>query len=139
MKDFRIGYSGTRYGMTQHQKERFCSFIVQYEPEFFHHGLCIGGDREAHVLVRNLVPHCIIIGHPPVNKSLMATDIQCDVLREPKDYLIRNHDIVDECQRFVAAPNGATEIRQSGTWATIRYARKMFEKKKLLSITVITP
>jgi hypothetical protein len=32
---------------------------------------------------------------------------------------------VDASQLLVAAPSGTTELRRSGEWATIRYARKL--------------
>jgi hypothetical protein len=40
-----------------------------------------------------------------------------------KSYLDRNHDIVDSCSILLALPTGQ-EILPSGTWATIRYARR---------------
>ena len=43
----------------------------------------------------------------------------------PKGYLDRNHDIVDAADVLIAAPSGTTEKRRSGTWATVRYARKL--------------
>lgn len=46
-------------------------------------------------------------------------------LREPAEYLDRNHAIVDECSVLIAAPRSLTEEQRSGTWATVRYARKM--------------
>ena len=42
-----------------------------------------------------------------------------------KDYLVRNHDIVDVCDVLVATPGQKEEQIRSGTWATIRYARKI--------------
>lgn len=41
-----------------------------------------------------------------------------------KDYLARNHDIVDAAGLLIAAPSGPAEKRRSGTWATVRHARK---------------
>ena len=52
-----------------------------------------------------------------------------DETRKQKDYLDRNHDIVDETELLIACPKEPEEITRSGTWATIRYARK--KKKKL--------
>jgi hypothetical protein len=42
-----------------------------------------------------------------------------------KPYLVRNHEIVDDSQVLIAAPKEFTEQLRSGTWATIRYARKI--------------
>lgn len=52
----------------------------------------------------------------------------CAVL-EPKPYLVRNKDIVNASEGMLAAPRGPEELR-SGTWSTIRYARKC--RKKVL-------
>jgi predicted Rossmann fold nucleotide-binding protein DprA/Smf involved in DNA uptake len=45
-------------------------------------------------------------------------------LREPLPYLERNHAIVNESDFLIAAPDGPETLR-SGTWATVRYARKV--------------
>jgi hypothetical protein len=37
----------------------------------------------------------------------------------------RNHDIVDETELLIACPGELAEAVRSGTWATVRYARKL--------------
>jgi hypothetical protein len=63
--------------------------------------------------------------HPPDDDTRRA---YCGVhparLAAPKPYLMRNKDIVDQTSILVAAPKGPEEKR-SGTWATVRYARKL--------------
>jgi len=44
--------------------------------------------------------------------------------RKAKPYLARNQDIVDETEVLIAVPAQKKEIVRSGTWATIRRARK---------------
>jgi len=86
---------------------------------WLHHGLCKGADAEAHAIAR---AHGLrIIGHPPTDPS-MRVDLICDVLRKPKPYIPRNHDIVDAVVELFASPSGREEPR-SGTWSTVRYAR----------------
>ena len=46
------------------------------------------------------------------------------VVMKPKKYLDRNHDIVDASAEMLALPSGPEKMRGSGTWATIRYARR---------------
>ena len=46
-------------------------------------------------------------------------------MREEKPYLDRNKDIVDETNILMACPNKAEEVQRSGTWSTVRYARKV--------------
>ena len=46
-------------------------------------------------------------------------------IRLPKKPLIRNRDIVRETAVLIATPEQTIEQLRSGTWATVRYARKM--------------
>lgn len=43
----------------------------------------------------------------------------------PKPYLERNQDIVRSTELLLATPENNVEQQRSGTWATIRFARKM--------------
>lgn len=46
--------------------------------------------------------------------------------RPAKPYLERNKDIANEgIDGLIAAPSGWVEELRSGTWATVRYARKL--------------
>ena len=47
-----------------------------------------------------------------------------DEVREAKPFVARDRDIVDETDRLLAGPAGRTEERFSGTWTTVRYARR---------------
>jgi hypothetical protein len=125
--------------MTAHQFSELLNWLTSVQPTHAHHGLCIGGDYQFHNLVRKLFPQCIIIGHPPLNDTKTAKGIVCDILRKPKRYLDRNHDIVDECHKFVATPKEYNEVLRSGTWSTIRYALKAWHDGRPISVTVITP
>jgi hypothetical protein len=44
---------------------------------------------------------------------------------EPKLYMERNHDVVHACDFLLALPGTDHEVVRSGTWATVRYARKI--------------
>lgn len=54
----------------------------------------------------------------------MRSYCQGDVIKEEKEYIQRNHDIVDDSDMLIAFPSTMNEILRSGTWATIRYAKK---------------
>lgn len=69
------------------------------------------------------IKHFKIIVHPPKNNT-MRSYCKGDVIKEEKEYIKRNHNIVDESDMLVAFPSTKSEILRSGTWATIRYARK---------------
>ena len=123
----KLGFTGTAKGMTRAQKAVFRALIIQ--PGWFaaiselHHGDCVGSDAEAHKFFREDKPTVWIVGHPPIIDKFRAfTD--CDFFLPLRSYIPRDHDIVDSTERLVATPKGFKEEMRSGTWATIRYARR---------------
>jgi len=124
----KLGLTGTAKGMTRTQKAVFRAVITTpgwyAAVSEFHHGDCIGSDEEGHKFFREDRPTVQIIGHPPIVNRFRAFT-ECDREWTPKDYIPRNHDIVDEIERLVATPKGFKEELRSGTWATLRYARKL--------------
>ena len=117
-----IGFTGTQKGMTDEQQSVLKKIFYKLKPVSFHHGCCIGADHQAGQIADS-IPIANIILHPPINTSKMAKCIG-DVTRQPKEYLDRNHDIVDETNILVGTPKEYIEELRSGTWATIRYAKK---------------
>lgn len=61
--------------------------------------------------------------YPPIVDKLRAF-CKGDVCNTAKPYLERNNDIVKNSDVLVACPASKTEVLRSGTWATIRKARK---------------
>ena len=118
-----VGFTGTAEGMTRRQKRLFASKIVEVQPFEFHHGDCIGADAEAHDIVRKLLPQCRIIIHPPSVNAKRAFCEGAYLILPPKDYLVRNKDIVSASSLMFATPKECDEQLRSGTWATVRYAR----------------
>ena len=116
----KIGFTGTRHGMSEEQKSEFKKIIKSKECEEFHHGMCIGSDEQAHQIAKDT--KIKVVGHPPSFKKFMATT-ECDITKKPFDYLKRNKNIVDEAEILIATPDVKEKVR-SGTWSTIRYARK---------------
>jgi hypothetical protein len=120
----KIGFTGTQLGMSQHQKEQFVLKLYELGITEFHHGDCIGADAEAHDIVREFFPEVKIVGHLPLSNGKRAFR-QCDEYRDPLPYLARDHKIVDAVECLIGTPKSDNEILRSGTWATIRYARKI--------------
>jgi len=117
----RVGFTGTQDGMTDAQKETVRNIVLAYVSEF-DHGDCVGADADAHDIVADefgLDPWI----HPPSNSYKRAWKKSSRVLA-PKPYLERNHDIVDATEALIATPKEFEEQLRSGTWATVRYARK---------------
>lgn len=120
----KIGFTGTRRGMSCAQIRFLHDTLVDiqrssvcYAPEF-HHGMCIGADAEANIIALSLgIP---TTGHPPIDRRFMSHSPVIEI-RPPENYLVRNHNIVDECGVLIVAPEGP-EVVRSGTWATKRYA-----------------
>ena len=116
----KLGFTGTQKGMTSEQK-LVVEKIMPKATEF-HHGCCIGADFQAGQIANELQIDTIIL-HPPTNTSKMAK-CEGNESREAKPYLDRNHDIVDETDILLATPKEFSEELRSGTWATIRYAKR---------------
>jgi hypothetical protein len=129
----KVGFTGTQSGMSRHQAAQLIDNLVALECTEFHHGDCIGADNQADVLARNIVGRIVV--HPPTNDSKRAftTRKAGTVVRPPKPYLERNHDIVDETDVLIATPRDErVEELRSGTWATVRYARKQGKRVIIL-------
>lgn len=128
-----IGFTGSRHGMTEHQKNMLeAAFENNFDEglDEFHHGDCEGADEYAHEIAKFYFEHIVV--HPSINPMYRAYTIS-DItplydkmykLCPEKPYLDRNHDIVDAVDLLIAAPETKKEHLRSGTWATIRNARK---------------
>lgn len=119
-----VGFTGTQTGMTSEQIGAIdLMFLDDLITNCAHHGDCIGADADFHKLARlnGLELH----GHPPINPSKRAfcEFYSTEMVEEEKDYMDRNHDIVDMVDWMIACPKGYKEELRSGTWATVRYAR----------------
>lgn len=127
----RIGFTASRDGAADAQDEAMCHWMANRPNAELHHGDCIGGDNSAYLYARFLSWRTV--AHPAkVHPSLRAFTLS-DEIRPVKPPLDRNRDIVDETTELVALPKGPEEQR-SGTWATVRYARKCQRQ-----ITIIWP
>jgi hypothetical protein len=140
-----IGFTGTQTGMTSQQKDSLAFLLEEIQKEwktrasaqFFHHGDCIGADAEAHEIAGRSGFRIII--HPPSNPQKRAWCSSDEDRRRVLPYLDRNRAIVDESILLIAAPKENQEILRSGTWSTVRWARKCSRTVQVLPVnTVIT-
>ena len=120
----KIGFTGTRHGMNEGQLKELKNIIKSKEIEEFHHGMCVGSDKQSHDFIKS--EKIKIVGHPPTYKKFMA-ECDCDIAMKPFDYLQRNKNIVDNSDILIATPDCKEKVR-SGTWSTVRYARKQGKK-----------
>jgi len=117
-----VGFTGSREGMSEHQRtevRRLLSSLVSVTE--FHHGDCVGSDAQAHdIAVSMAIP---VIIHPPVKDTARA--YCAGWVLDPLPYLERDRAIVDVCTVLIATPLGEEAANfRSGTWTTVRYARK---------------
>jgi hypothetical protein len=141
---FKLGFTGTRQGMTKQQRTALTQLFLSAKPGEFHHGGAQGADTEAHTLLINMlhigvIGPCVIHIHPGNTRGTQQ-EIEGywalrmrkgDVVHRCQPPLVRNVDIVVACDSLVAVPQTAQERLRSGTWATVRRARKVH---KLLGI-----
>lgn len=119
-----IGFTGTRKGMTPLQRSSVSLLIQDLHPQNAHLGDCTGVDEQVRAMLEEFFPHIQRIGHPPKNNKTRAWG-SFDVLHPEKDYEARDKDIVKSSSVLIAVPKGfKEEMRGSGTWLTVRYARK---------------
>ncbi len=123
-----IGFTGTQQGCTEKQLATLVGLLRRLSvggAARLRHGSCIGADEQAHAVARRI--GLGVFKHPPSDASKMA---ECPMLpgeetAPPDEYLKRNRAIVDNCAILVATPKEEDgETLRSGTWATVRYARK---------------
>lgn len=132
-----IGFTGSSEKVTQEQIASLRKLFTKVKnenkekPTYLHHGVCIGADAIAHLLFLNTLGDTII-KHPPTNTKKMSMRCNEGVSREPKDYMTRNQDIVNESEWLIAVPKEETknsyDIIRSGTWSTVRRAQKANKK-----------
>ena len=118
-----IGFTGTQHNTTLAQFECLFDMVVQTEATEAHHGDCVGADASFHAMCEDVgIP---IVIHPPLVRTKRAFCEEGVVVEWPaKDYLVRNHDIVDCIDLLLVCPKTFEEQLRSGTWATWRYAKK---------------
>lgn len=135
----KIGFSGTRAGMSEGQKSVLRQLLKKYfqrarvgEVMEFHHGGCTGADLEAGEMAHK-------IGYDIVIHPGGATFIPDSVKYKPKTKVLaerpnlkRNQDIVNAADVLFAAPLTDEEQQRSGTWATIRAIKRSGKSFKVL-------
>jgi hypothetical protein len=126
----KVGFTGTSIGMTPEQKTQVRELLTSFKSQGaveFRHGLCIGADEQAARIAKELGYR--VIAHPgynpknPAGRMYRSDFDENDEVLPEKPFVPRDHDIVDETQRLIAAPRSQTEEIRNGTWTTVRYAR----------------
>lgn len=117
----KIGFTGTQQGMTAAQMATLRRQLSDMRGAEFHHGDCIGADAQAHDIAveQGLLP----VVHPPADPRKRAFKPSTWEIA-PLPYLSRNAVIVSDTECLIAAPAEFNEKLRSGTWSTVRQARR---------------
>jgi hypothetical protein len=123
------GFTGTQRDITAKQFDALLEVITTIRPVAIHHGDCIGADHRFHQICawlnhENPNYQIAIHIHPPLSNAKRANCDDATEIWPQKDYLVRNHDIVDCSDVLIVCPRTQKEQQRSGTWATYRYAKK---------------
>ena len=141
LRNLKVGFTGTRNGMSERQLAQLGQLLMLLErsqppedtPEL-HHGGAEGADNECDQLA--CLDGYAIVVHPcpgVVADEIGKYNSHPATWREVFPPLVRNQHIVDEVHMLIAAPETNQEQQRSGTWATVRYARKAGKPVVMLS------
>lgn len=131
-----VGFTGTRRGLTAPQLVALRRLLFSAPIGELHHGGCIGADDQADTMAHDLrIPRLVYPSSIGPNALISIEQRTArgrsfgftvgGVAFRPADLpLVRNREIVDACDVLIACPSGPEQIR-SGTWYTVRYARKI--------------
>ena len=123
----RITITATRSGLTPLQMKSVIRLFTELKITKLIHGCAVGGDQQIHYLTN--VPKEM---HPSKESQQRWAERvlrSIDELFPIHPPIPRNHIMVNNGDCVIAAPKGKIEqLRGSGTWATIRYAKKIGKK-----------
>lgn len=123
-----LGFTGTREGPTNAQREIFTKFIAsEISFERFHQGCCAGSDHWATTAIRMhraTNSRQIEIHSHRSNLPVREFWQPDDVVYEPLGPLTRNLMIIKASQLMIAISGSENEVLRSGTWHAIRHSRK---------------
>lgn len=125
-----IGFTGTREGMTDAQKLTVRRIMQgQTDVSLCAHGDCVGADADFDAICKEIGFETAAL--PCYLERLRAHCTKA--ITQPRDPDIRNRDIVELADKMIACPKGfAEENRHSGTWNTIRMARRSMKKLAII-------
>lgn len=134
----KIAITGSRFGLSLHQRTELINLLCSTRMTEFHYGCCVGVDTQALWLAVETGAGGVIHAHPatknpewdtkyvefPTEEDVLHLGIQ---MHPAKDPLERNREMVDAVDVVWAFPNSNA---WSGTLYTITYARA--QKKEVI-------
>ena len=125
----KISMTGTRSTgtLTQKQLVNFRQLMVEYRDKGYthlNHGDCVGADALAHDIAIELGLQIVV--YPPDEMKYRANCKGVKVtIRPVASYRNRNQAIVNNGDVLLVLPKHNHEQHRSGTWMTVRMARKV--------------
>jgi hypothetical protein len=130
-----VGITASRDGLSTQQCDVLDTLLKRLRESFgallFHHGCCVGGDEIGAQFAKKL--GYLVVGHPP-DKDKLRSRVECDYLMSPLPYLKRDTRIVEWSDFMIGLPK-IPECDRSGTWFTIREARRLKRPLVVISTT----
>lgn len=119
-----FGFTGTRKGMTPRQAATVKYLFTHGGVTILHHGGERHADAQAHQLALELGVSVRV--HPGPAFDIAKDCLGADLVYETRPNLARNGDIaIMGVDGLIAAPHEFAEVLRSGTWSTVRRARKL--------------
>lgn len=132
---FRIGFTGTRHGMSDAQATAVAEALAGISAAHLgysctlitvRHGGCVGSDEQFHNICRRVIPESglRIICHPGPDwpNGPLCARVSCDEVMPNAPYMTRNRAIVDASYLMIATPSEDVPQKRGGTWKTIGMA-----------------
>ena len=122
-----LAFTGTKEGWTINQAamtKGVFKDLIDLGYDVMHNGDCKGSDYRAALMWKTSFYGKKLILHPPTNPKHRAFIDFANIVLPEGDYIVRDHQMVDMSSVLVGTP-ARPEYLRSGTWATIRYARKI--------------
>lgn len=118
----KLGFTGSRRGMTPAQERAVGRALQKFRPTEVHYGCCVGADDEFYAIAR--LCSTLIVGHPS-NIEKMTVRRDCYQLFPPMPPLERNTDIVVASDVIIGCPYEYVVTLRGGTWHTLREAVRL--------------
>ncbi|MCR4338579.1 MAG: hypothetical protein NUW01_01695 [Gemmatimonadaceae bacterium] len=121
-----LGFTGTQGGLTEAQEQTLRRVLAHQRrlgADRLLHGCCVGADDTAARAASELRLKVVGLPSAPLGAA-KRSDAPNDVEFAPRPPLDRNRVIARSCDMLVACPRQTREVLRSGTWATVRYARR---------------
>ena len=131
-----VTFTGTQKGLSARQLEFVTHMLTTNPPELLIHGGCVGADAEVDTIAAMLnIPREVYPSNIPAKHGHLYSMVGKITVHPPMEPLKRNRLMVDKADGVIACPSSDKEVVRSGTWATVRYARRTKGEAGIIVVT----